>query len=199
MQVGFLNTAETKMDNDLKKLMKRMPPPADPPMSRVDWKRLEAAIQISYPTSFKEFIGAYGGSVWCDNFSPFCSEAKSDRAINSYLQTVNDKIGTLRSMTMYDADANEIHLPLYPEPGGLFPFMIDYSSSIYCWKTDRKSSNEWPIVCWFTGNTVILEQMTISKMFLDWLERKPKMRDVWGDVNDLPLDRLCLSTNIAHE
>jgi len=176
------------VDNDLQRLIAKMPPPARPRFRDVDWGRLEAAVGLTYPVSFKEFIGVYGGCVWCDAFSPFYSQARTTADAKDFLNSVKEKLIALQS-NMYDGDSNKIEIPLYPTTGGLFPFMIDYSSSLYCWRTDRKDPDKWPIVCWFTGTVLVLEKMTISKMLLEWLDRKPRMIDVWGDVNDLPPER----------
>jgi hypothetical protein len=39
---------------------------------------------------------------------------------------------------------------------------------------------------------VALDEMTISDMFLEWLERKPRMIDLSGDIGDLPAERIRL-------
>ena len=66
------------MDSSLQQLMGKMPPPTDPRHRMSIWSRLESAVGITYPTSFKEFVEVYGGSVWFDNVCPFFSEATTD-------------------------------------------------------------------------------------------------------------------------
>lgn len=180
------------MDPTLKRLMGKMPPPITPPDADVDWERLESAISLTYPASFKEFIGVYGSSVWCDHLSPFYSTAKTDGDVKKFLKSVKAKLKPLES-NIYDEHFNKLDFPLYPAEEGLFPFMIDYSSSLYCWQTEKDDPNKWPIVCWFTGQILILEKMTITKMILEWLERKPRMVAIWGDVNNLPPERIQLT------
>lgn len=166
------------MDAALQQLMKRMPPPTNPPFSDVDWERVEGVIKLRYPSSFKEFIGAYGSSIWFDNLSAFyCSEKFEDP--KQFLTRVELNLEPLRT-NMYDERFNRIELPLYPESGGLFPFLVDYSSNLFCWRTEREDPNKWPVVFWNCGPIITMEKMTIAKMILEWLERKARMVRVWG-------------------
>jgi hypothetical protein len=54
----------------------------------------------------------------------------------------------------------------------------------------ERDPDRWPVVCWLKGPVRVLERMTITKMILGWLERRPCMRTVWGDVNDLDPARM---------
>jgi hypothetical protein len=94
---------------------------------------------------------------------------------------------------MYDDKFDRMKLPLYPDVGGLFPFMIDYSGSLYCWRTERNDPSEWPVICWFTGQIAALGKMSIAAVLLGWLERRPKIAMLLGDVGELPEERLKLS------
>lgn len=180
------------MDSSLRRLTKKMPPPSDPPNRQVDWARLEAGIRLSYPDSFKEFVGVYGSSVWCEHVTPVYSTAKTDAEVRSFLRLVKDKLKPLKS-NMYSEKFEAEDVPLYPDTGGLFPFMIDYSSSLYCWRTKQEDPTAWAVNCWFTGQLVRVGKITISGMILKWLERKPEMMALWGDINDLPADQIKLT------
>jgi hypothetical protein len=84
-------------------------------------------------------------------------------------------------------------MPLYPTENGLFPFMIDYGGNLFCWQTDRNSPDKWPIVFWNMGPITVMEKMTIAKMILGWLQRKPQMVKVWGDIDEYEPDRIRLT------
>jgi hypothetical protein len=170
------------MDSALKSLVKKIPPPPDPRFRDVDWASLESAVGLSYPPSFKEFIGVYGGSVWFDNICPFYTEAKTDKEVKDFLRSVRENLKTLEG-NLYDEHFTKVEMPLYPEEGGLFPFMVDYSSNLFCWETERKDPDKWPVVCWLRGPVVVLENTTIARMILDFLERKPHTIKIWGDIN----------------
>ena len=180
----------------LSRLMDLMPPPKNLRFARVQWERLENAIGMAYPSSFKEFIGVYGGSVWFDNLSPFYTEAKSDGEVKKFLKSVEEKLKRLRGNT-YDEDYNCLELPLFPEKGGLLPFMIDYAGNLYNWLSVQENPEKWPIAVWLTGSIRMLDGMTISSMILDWLERKPLMIELWGDVQEFDPKRLCLTETSA--
>lgn len=180
------------MDPALKRLIKKMPPPEKVPNKDVDWSLLENGLGLKYPDAFKEFVGVYGSSVWCDHFSPFYDLGESEKGVKAFVKAVKGKLKPL-SGNMFDEKHKAVVLPLFPDGAGLFPFMIDYSSSLYSWNTENKDPNKWPIVCWLTGQIVILEEMSISKLLLEWLEAKPALAKILGDASELPSERLKLS------
>ena len=174
------------MKSEIDQLIEILPPPKEVPNQIVDWDKLEKAVGLIYPNSYKEFIAVYGACCWFDDFVPLYSTANSDEEISDYLDTVKDNLLYLRR-NMTDNQGNEWKkVPVYPTKNGLFPFMIDYSSGLYCWKTDSGDPDKWPIIYWFGGPYEILQNMTIAGMFLSYLKREPPMLKHWGDINDLP-------------
>ena len=172
--------------------MGRIPPPGNPRHSNVDWKRLEQHVGLTYPRSFKDFINVYGGRVWFGNISPFFSECRTDDDAKQFVVSIERKLQQIESNT-YDEDFNEIQPSLYPERGGLLPFMIDYAGNMFLWRTDSRNSDEWPIAFWNMGPITILEDWTIAKMIWQWLQRDPVMIKVWGDINEYEPDRIRLT------
>ena len=169
-----------------------MPPPAEPRLSNVDWDRLEALVGIAYPVSFRDFVHTYGASVWFDNVSPLYCEAQSDKEAREFLKSVERNLSPLKG-NMYDERFNVLQLPLYPDEGGLFPFMVDYSSNLFCWQTAPASPETWPVVFWNRGPITIMENMTIAKMILHWLQQKPQMVEVWGNIDEYEPERIRLT------
>ena len=179
------------MDQHLRILTKRIHPPKAPKDIDVDWKALESHVKLTYPDSFKDFTATYGGSVWFDNVSPFYTEAQSDEQIRKFLNSVKAKLKPLVG-NMYDERFRAITRPLYPESDGLFPFMIDYGGGLFCWQTEGANPNKWNIIYWNQGEVRELGVTSISKLFLDFMDRAPTMIDVWGDINDYEERRIGL-------
>lgn len=177
------------MDTSLKKLIELMPPPKKARGKKTDWERLESALGLTYPKAFKEYVAVYGGSVWFDNLSPYYSEAKSTREIKVFIRHLQKRLKDLNG-NMYDNNWQEVDLPLWPNVGGLFPFMIDYSGCQYLWATKSGDPEKWPVVLWQTGAIINLGRITLAQMILGWLQRTPRMRKVWGDINDFEPSRI---------
>lgn len=170
-----------------------MPPPENPRHCDVDWAAVEKTIGLTYPATFKEFVGVYGGSIWCDHFGPFYAAGPLQN-LKKFKRTVADRLKWLEgNMYVFDTGRRKIDLPLYPSAGGLFPFAHDFSGSLYCWQTSSMDPGEWPIVCWFQSSIVVLNDMTIGKMLWDWLDGAPRMVDLWGDIRELPPERIRLA------
>jgi hypothetical protein len=127
-----------------------MPPPANLLHADVHWPKVENAVGLTYPSSFKEYVATYGACVWFDNFSPFYDLGLSDANLVEFVKRIKKKLKWLVD-NIYDERFNQLDIPLYPSEGGLFPFAIDYSSNLFCWRTEHSDPDKWPIVCWLTG------------------------------------------------
>jgi hypothetical protein len=87
----------------------------------------------------------------------------------------------------------ETSLPLYPEKGGLLPFLIDFDNiCLYCWKTANSDPDKWSVVCWVDRQVTEMRGITIAGMFLEWFQRSSRMRKVWGDVRDVEESKIRL-------
>jgi len=180
------------MDNALKRLMKRMPPPANPPFTDVNWQQLERFVGLPYPTSFKEFVEVYGACIWFDHFVPFYSLADTEAEAKEFLEDV-ERYLKVHEPTLYNNEALErFDPPIYPAKGGLFPFLKDMYGYIYCWRTAGRNANHWPVYCCQPGRLMILEKTTIAKMFLDFMEHKSEAVQIWGDIRGMDADQIRL-------
>ncbi len=169
--------------------MKVMPPLKEQRHTKVNWERLEKHVGLTYPDSFKGFVSVYGSSHWFEMLLPFYSTARTVRLVQEYVKSVGEKLRWLAGNT-YDAKRNKLDLPLYPEEGGMFPFIEDIDGPMYCWLTEAKDPNRWPVYCWMRGPITVLPDATISGMFLGFLERSPRMVQLWGDVQDYEPERI---------
>jgi len=177
------------MNDSLKELMQRFPPPANPRFTPINWENLERALGLCYPTSFKEFIDVYGGCIWFDDLSPLYSQALTDKEAIEFREVVDNKCNQDRGDT-YDQHFKPISPPFYPEQGGLFPFLIDYGGNKYFWETESDDPDEWPIVKSHAGWMTRYPAMSIPTMILRWLQRDPQMIEMWGDVEQISPERL---------
>ena len=177
------------MSDDLNELMQRFPPPDKPRYTPINWENLEAALGLCYPPSFKEFIDVYGGCVWFDNLSPLYSQAQTAEEAKGFLQTVERKCNQDSGNT-YDKSFKRISPVFSPEKGGLLPFLIDYGGNMYYWQTDIGEPDQWPIIKSHGGWMTPHPAMSIPTMILKWLERDPQMIEMWGDVEQVPAERL---------
>ncbi|MCA9067951.1 MAG: SMI1/KNR4 family protein [Planctomycetaceae bacterium] len=174
------------------RLIKRIPPPDDPKDANVDWDLLEEFMGLKYPQSFKDLISVYGDVRWFDHARPYYHTPTSPVEACNAVKDICAHLYSIQKLGVRDTSFKQLELPFYPQKGGLFPFMIDYSGSDYCWITKSKYPEKWPVYCWFSGSGPIVENLSICEMFVEWLERKPRMMEIWGDVNDLPEERLVL-------
>lgn len=179
------------MDSALRSLMEVMPPPRNPRLTNVRWAALEDRVGLPFPESFQEYVAAYGGAVWFDNWSPLYTTARNGKEIDDYLGTVSEYTSQMKGhMVKWGKYSEEIELPMYPETGGLLPFMIDYSGGMCSWKTTGLNPDRWPVVCWIDQQIAEIRGITIAGMFLEFLNRSKRMRKVWGDVNSLEPHRM---------
>jgi len=180
------------MKTELEQLIELLPPLPNTRNRDVDWKRLEEAVGIEYPGSYKEFIGTYGSSCWLDHLVPLYTPARNDEEIQDYLDTVKRNLLPLRRDMIDDNGTRWKKPALYPTENGLFPFLVDFDGGLYCWKTDTGDPERWPIIHWDGGPYGILEHISIIGMFLSWLKQEPPMLEIWGDFSDLTPEDISL-------
>ena len=165
-----------------------MPPPKNP--GEINWARVEKGIRLNLPPSFKDFLDVYAGCRWFDHAVPYFSRGESDEKVANFVDEVGEILAPFQDFTymVVNDEAEPVEFSLYPEKGGLFPFMQDYSGSIYAWRTSGVPER-WPVVCYLGGPVRIVEDISITQMMLGFMDRSPRMVDLWGDINDLPEDR----------
>jgi hypothetical protein len=149
----------------LQKLMKLLPPPPEPTGREVNWEEHERALAITYPTWLKDLVSDYGGSIWFDNYSILYPAAECYE-VASFRRAVQEKLDLLVTYGITDEEFNPIQVPLYPEPGGLFPFMVDYDGMYYFWKMEPSDPERWPLMRWENDTLRLLKHRTLAEMFL---------------------------------
>lgn len=186
------------MEAALKNLIEILPPPENPTGLDVDWAKFERVLGFQYPTTFKDFVAIYGASLFLNNYSHFYPAGCTVNDVETFFETVSSKFSLLVDYDLYDNDLYDndykpLKVKMYPEMGGLFPFMCDYSSYEYFWQTGNTDSNKWPIVCWQTGVLTGLEFASLAELLLDdidhWKKEEPERLCVerWSGPTQPPL------------
>lgn len=119
---------------------------------------------------------------------PFYAMPKTPADVQKFRRDIAEQLKWLQG-NQYNEDYTESHLPLYPEPGGLLPFLNDIDGPLYC----LADPEAWPICCWLRRPIVTRKGMSIADMFVGFLERSPNMVRVWGDVNEMEPHRLYIA------
>jgi hypothetical protein len=162
----------------LARLIEALPPPANPCLP-VSWTKAEERHQLRFPSHFKALFDVYGDSEWFDLFYPFYPD-RPDKD-GEYLEGVRHVLSILVDYGMTDEDFKPLTMPLYPEPGGLFPFMNSSDGDYYYWNTDSDNPDEWPIMRWEMDTLRKLKFATLADLFLEtleWMKEKQPHR-VW--------------------
>jgi hypothetical protein len=162
------------MDLALIRLMEVLPPPKAPVDRDVNWKVHEEALGLTFPTYFKELIGAYGACIWFDNYSILYPAPHDYKTADSFRTAVQGKLELLQDYGVSDEDGNPIDPPLYPEPGGLFPFMASSDGPNYFWKMESKNPDKWPMFLWEVELCAV-NFKTLAELFLSDIEEYKKM------------------------
>jgi hypothetical protein len=123
------------------RLASLMPPPTEPtyPGSRAEWESLQKKLGLQFPEDYYSLLNAYGsGRFLAGEFKVANPFDPGDSAFADVeLRTLRDR---------RDNAASEVPYPLFPEPGGLYPFGIDGNGNTFLWLTQGKSET-WPIAC----------------------------------------------------
>jgi hypothetical protein len=155
----------------------------------VKWDALEKEVGLAYPTSFKEFVGTYGGLRWFDRWCPVHCAGRTKREIGRYLDFCRSILGRFQAAGL-DEDGNLMTSPpkVYPAKGGLFPFMASCDGDEYCWVTVG-DPEAWSVICNMSGQLRRLGRTTITGMFLDWMQGKKKMERLWWNYRRFAEDQ----------
>ena len=155
------------MDASLCRLVEALPPPYGLTDRDVKWGEVEREAGLSYPSHFKELIGVYGGSNWFDLYHLLYPDPSE--TTGAYLEAVRGQVSILAKYGMTDKDFKPVKMPLYPEAGGLFPFMASSDGDYYFWRTDSGDPDRWPMLRWEMDVLRTLTFPTLADLLLDTL------------------------------
>ncbi len=179
------------MEPALSKLLEAIPPPESAKSRAVNWNEVERELGFAFPSSFKDFIAAYGESQWFDLYSS-ALYPESVAGVDQYRKSLQSFHGTVDKYGIRDEDEIEgSPIALYPEPGGLLFFMSSSDGDYYFWQMSSGDPDEWPMVVWQVPNLFKLEEKTIAELFQKTFEefRESQPNRLWayftgcGEVN----------------
>lgn len=165
----------------LEELTKLMPPPENVPGKVAEWGAIEAAIGVTYPKSFKDFIEIYGALQWFDWLQPLVPfDEMSAEQFSKFLATVlEDNF----SGDTVDSNGEPLIVSQFGTAGGWLPFMMGSDGDTYAWLTYGPAEN-WNVICVVNRQARVLPPISIVEMILGWLKNEPQMEELWGSVDE---------------
>lgn len=156
------------MDPALSRLIELLPPPEDVSGRGVDWGKVESEMELTLPGHFKELINAYGDSIWFD-LCYICCPPDTAEPTDVYIESLQRLLNIVGEYGPLDEDG-DLELQVYPDPGGLFPFMSSSDGIYYFWNTESTDSQQWPMVQWDLHTFETMPFSTLAELFLDTLD-----------------------------
>jgi hypothetical protein len=154
----------------IERLMAVAPPPKTKKGSgiRDQWDELERIFNLKFPNDFKELIATYGAGRFANFFgvaNPFYTSA-GDITFQEFVQLRTRDINEAK--VSYPKTA--VHLSVYPEKNGLFPWGYTDNGETMCWLTEGDSSH-WPVICLEVGylNNYDRFDLSIVEFIGKWL------------------------------
>src|SRR5262245_34189792 len=117
------------MDAALIQLRDALPPPKGLTDRDANWAEVEDELAPLFPTSFKEYIGLYGGCNWFDLYCVLYPATREPKG--RFVEQVRGLLNDAAAAGISDEDCT-----LYPEPGGLFPFITSSDGDYYFWRME---------------------------------------------------------------
>jgi hypothetical protein len=79
-----------------------------------------------------------------------------------------------------DRRGKKLEIPLYPDPGGLLPCLLDFGGGFLCWITEGEPDG-WSVMTWYAGTCVIFRGMSVTRLICEWIEQKGRAKSAWPD------------------
>lgn len=175
------------MDKYVTLLTTVIPPPGQPKGNKPQWNLAENELDVRYPESFKDLIEVYGNGIWFDDAKLIYPGKTGIENTRGIINQWTDRMAT----GMRDCKTGkEATFALYPDKGALLPFMIDFSSGVYCWDTSVNKPENWAVVYWSGYTVSTLPAMSVAEMFYKWIKEEEPMVSFWGKASDLPDTRI---------
>lgn len=127
----------------LQRLEQVVPPPTAPlePVASERWSSAEATLGLTLPDDFKQLVDTYGTGMFNDFLTVFVPFA-GNKNLN-LLDVQTPILDAYRTLAKEHPDTAPF--PVFPEPGGLFPYARTDNGDVFYWKTVGEP-NSWPTV-----------------------------------------------------
>jgi hypothetical protein len=161
-------------DPFLGRLLDVLPPPAkrDHTGSAADFGAVERELGLELPSGFKELTLAYGHGAWFDTIyvlNPFATrEGDGQRWHVRRLGLTGgpEWCDRVRKARRKHPDWFSRY-PIYPEPGGIFPWAFVYGGGVLNWLT-QGAAKGWPTLDYPLGTEEEWEQLDMSVTEILW-------------------------------
>ena len=152
----------------LQDLIRTVPPPARPRHSTGDWDAVEAKLGLTLPGDYKGMVQHYGAGSFSDFLivlNPFLPSA--------YLNLVRGGEEILHSArTVRESSPSLYPMPLYPEPGGIFPWAVTETGDTLFWRTSGEP-DAWTVVLRKSGGEGTSAHPLAASAFLaEWMGKR---------------------------
>lgn len=168
----------------IERLKVLMPPPAAPVFSGSvkDWAAFNDKVGLSFPEDYFALSNIYGSGRFLAGEFKIANPFDPD----------DEGFATRELLTMRERKASApdaVPYPIYPDPGGLYPFGIDGNGNTFLWLTDGVSDG-WPIACFNSEDysEVVNHRITEFLALLACNTLGIRRRKFWG--SDFPEDQL---------
>jgi hypothetical protein len=135
------------MTSDLESISKLLSPPTDSVGLDRPWRTVERELGTPLPSDYKEFIDRYGSGMICGSMSVWNFR---DAAIFSkpLAKVLTGPGGVVQAYERIRAMGNSWPFTMYPQPGGLLPFVTVRDVHHLNWLADGPPDT-WDVVYWF--------------------------------------------------
>jgi hypothetical protein len=161
------------MSASFARLCQAVPPPVHPSEagSTQAFARVEDRLDLELPDAYKQLVTAYGTGSW-RGFLWVLNPFSANRSLNLLDQAVR-QLDAERVIRRKWPD--QVPFPLYPEPGGLFPWgMTDNGDRLY-WLTEGLPDS-WPTIVFESrGPRFDRHERTCCDLLLGWLVGRIKI------------------------
>ena len=123
-----------------------------PRQTDADWERAEEDLGIALPLDFRELAERFPDGV----FQGYLDFSASPGSLVDLAE------GPLEDLRRWREDASlSLPFPLWPEPGGIFPWTLGSRDEIFFWLRSDPDPSHWPVV-WCHGEDFEWEQFAGS-------------------------------------
>ena len=128
-----------------------LPPPALP-VNKVDWVAVQEAIGTDLPSAYRRMVETYGSGC-IDGFLWLLTPTTNNRhlRLEDQVQVQTEALLALRGdlvealPTNVSPSPESVPYPIFPEPGGLLPWLITDNGDVVYWAT-RGAPDTWSVV-----------------------------------------------------
>ena len=132
----------------IRSIQELVPPPADPVAAGTlsAFERIEEELGLALPSDYKALVASYGDGQW-QEFWYLLNPFSPNRNLNLFQQTSRSSTTgeDLLSAERFTRARHPYPHPIWPEPGGIFPWAVTDNGGRFFWLTEG-SVERWPSI-----------------------------------------------------